>query len=110
MKPIVIGPRDRACPIWILHEPDGKAGGRIKHGALESHVIDELDHVFRPRLGNLIGPPCAQTAGPAIQRREQGISSRPPHAPVFAFEVFLDLFMILVNMSVGIDDFGILHE
>ena len=110
MKPIIIGARDRACPFRILHEPDGQAGGGIKHGAFESHVIDELDHVFRSCLGNLIGTPGAQAAGPAIQGREQGISSRPPHASVFAFEVFLDLFVIFVNMSVGIDDFGILHE
>lgn len=39
----------------------------------ESHVIDELDHVFRSRLGNLIGAPGAQSAGPAIQRGEEGI-------------------------------------
>ena len=93
-----------------MHKPDGKAGGGIKHGVFDAHVIDELDHVFRFRLRNLIRAAGAEAARPAIERREERIGAGAAHAAVFAFEVFFDLFVILVNMSVGIDDFGILHE
>ena len=64
------------------------------------------DHVFGARLGHFVRPSGAQTARPAVERREKRIGARTAHAAIFAFEILFDLFVIFVDMTVGIDDFG----
>jgi hypothetical protein len=42
--------------------------------------------------------------------RRNALISGAPHAAVFALEIFLDLFVIFVDMAVCVDNFGLLHE
>jgi hypothetical protein len=42
--------------------------------------------------------------------RRDALSSGAPHAAVFALEIFLDLFVIFVDMALCVDNFGLLHE
>ncbi len=106
VKPVVVGARERAGPAGILHQADGQSGGRIEHGVIHAESFDELDHIFRFGLGNFIRAPSAKAARPAVEGWKERISPGTAHAAVFTFEIFFDLFVIFVNMAVGVDDFG----
>jgi hypothetical protein len=61
---------------------------------------------LRPGFEHFIGTSGAETARPTVERWEKGIGARPPCAAIFTFEMLFDLFVIFVDVAVGIDDFG----
>jgi hypothetical protein len=68
-----------------------------------------LNNVLGPGLDHFVRTSGAQTTGPAVERREKGIGARPARAAIFTFEILLDLFVIFLDMPVGIDDLGMRH-
>ena len=104
MDPVVVGPRQLDGPVAAHHPAERQTVGRVEDGALDAHVLQELQPPLRSHLGECPFGQEMPVGGVEMIVGGKGTAHGPVADAVVLGHALPDGFVVFHHVAVAVDD------